>query len=162
MKSDKIIFLCIPVLLSLPVCIPSYLSAGEQLPVQKEPAVEISQPAEKPQESGKKKIIHLEPSASCISSSCHETMGKKKFPHAVGVNGNQCIICHQVVQEGIHTFSEIGPVTRPLCAKCHSKESMPPPEIKKKPPVVITGEAEMILHKPFQEGRGNVQEKQKK
>lgn len=153
MNSDKMIFLYVLVFLTFHIGIPSSLSAGEQSPARNESVVESGRPAETSSDRGGQKIIRLETGASCISLSCHDTMGKKKYLHAVGVNGKQCVICHHVAQEGIHAFSEIGPVTRPLCAKCHSEESTPPPENRKKPPVVISGDGELILHKPFQDGK---------
>lgn len=98
-------------------------------------------------------IISINTEDSCITSSCHADMGKKKYVHAVGVNGRQCIRCHEILKQGEHSFKKIPPVTFPICAKCHSEEFPTPADITGSPPKVIFENKEMKFHAPFAEGK---------
>lgn len=99
-------------------------------------------------------VIMLEPGSSCITSSCHAGMGKKKFVHATGVDSKLCTKCHEITKEGEHSFKEIPPDVRPLCSQCHSRELPAPIDIKGVPPKVIS-EDNLLFHKPFSEGKCN-------
>lgn len=103
--------------------------------------------------SAEDKIILPEPGASCIASSCHDNMGKKKYAHVIGIEGKRCVICHELLNEREHAFHKIPPVTKPLCSKCHSEEIPSPADLKKQPPKVISKSEELILHRPFAEGK---------
>ncbi|MEW6600956.1 MAG: cytochrome c3 family protein, partial [Nitrospirota bacterium] len=98
-------------------------------------------------------ILSINTEASCITSSCHAAMGKKKYVHAVGVDGRQCIRCHEILKQGEHSFKKIPPVTFPICSKCHSEEFSTPSDIKGSPPKVIYEDKEMKFHAPFAEGK---------
>jgi predicted CXXCH cytochrome family protein len=100
-----------------------------------------------------KDILLIDTEASCITSSCHADMGKKKYVHAIGVDGKQCKRCHEIVKQGEHSFKKLLSETYPLCAKCHSEEFTTPPDIKGTPPKVIFKDKEIKLHKPFAEGK---------
>ena len=52
---------------------------------------------------------------SCITTSCHATMGKEKFVHGP-VAAGECTSCH--VQKGKHKFKPITKVGQ-LCEQCH-------------------------------------------
>jgi predicted CXXCH cytochrome family protein len=100
-----------------------------------------------------KNAFPIDTEASCITSSCHADMGKKKYVHAVGVNSKYCNKCHEIVMEGEHRFKKIPSETHPLCSQCHSKESTVPADIKGSPPKVMTGDKKTKLHVPFAEGK---------
>lgn len=100
-----------------------------------------------------KDILLIDTEASCITSSCHADMGKKKYVHAIGVDGKQCKRCHEIVKQGEHALKKIPSVTYPLCAICHSEEFKTPADIKGSPPKVIFEDKEIKLHKPFAEGK---------
>jgi predicted CXXCH cytochrome family protein len=99
------------------------------------------------------KILVLEPGASCITTSCHQSMIKKKFIHAVGVDGMKCSRCHEQISQTRHEFRKISEVTIDMCAQCHRADAIPPADLKEQPPKVITGEEAKVLHKPFAEGK---------
>ncbi len=103
--------------------------------------------------SAEEALILLEPDASCITSSCHADMGKKKYVHAVGVDVKHCSKCHEVLNEGEHNFRKIPENTRSLCMKCHSQEFAKPADIKGLPPKVIKKDKKIIPHTPFAEGK---------
>lgn len=90
--------------------------------------------------------------ASCITSSCHADMGKKKYVHAVGVNIKYCNKCHEIEKEGEHSFKNLPLETRLLCAQCHSEEIAAPAEFEKTPPKVILKDGG-YFHEPFAEGK---------
>ena len=98
------------------------------------------------------KII-LIPDASCTSLACHADMGKKKSVHKIGVDGKLCIICHEIPEQGKHSFTKIPDNTRPLCGKCHSKETEAPKYLKASPPKVISQDEDVVQHEPFKEGK---------
>jgi len=100
-----------------------------------------------------KEAFPINAEATCITSSCHAEMGKKKFVHATGVNVKLCSKCHAIINEGEHRFKEIPPDVRPLCAQCHSEELSTPPDVKGAPPKVIIEDKGIILHAPFAEGK---------
>lgn len=102
--------------------------------------------------SAEDKIILLEPEASCITSSCHDNMGKKKYAHAIGVDGEKCTICHEQPGKDEHVFGKIPQVTELFCNKCHSEDTPPPPNLRKNPPKVILKNKELQLHAPFARG----------
>lgn len=103
--------------------------------------------------SAEEGTLKIDTEASCITSSCHSDMGKKKSVHAVGVNGILCYKCHEIVKQGEHRFKKIPSETRLLCSQCHSKESTVPAHIKGSPPKVMTGDKKTKLHVPFAEGK---------
>lgn len=103
--------------------------------------------------SAEEKILSIDTEASCITSSCHADLGKKKYVHRAGVDGKHCIKCHEAIKRGEHAFKKISPGTYPLCAQCHSEEFKTPSDIKGTPPKVIFEDKDMKLHKPFSEGR---------
>ena len=95
----------------------------------------------------------IDKEASCITASCHADIGKKKkFVHAVGVNTKFCNKCHEIVEEGIHSFKELPSDTSILCAQCHSEEFPTPTEFEKIPPKVIFSVKDN-LHDPFGKGK---------
>jgi predicted CXXCH cytochrome family protein len=105
------------------------------------------------------KIPPIDTGASCITSSCHEDIGKKKYVHGVGVDGKHCIKCHDVVNEGEHSFT-LPSKSIELCVQCHSGQYLAPSDIKGDPKkVVITmgdvfeGEMKTVFHRPFFEGK---------
>lgn len=100
-------------------------------------------------------IFPIEKDASCITSSCHEDMGKKKYVHLVGINRKYCYICHELAKEGEHRFIKLPPESNVLCAKCHSEHLKQPidlTEFRKAPPM-ITFEGVGYFHDPFAEGK---------
>jgi len=99
------------------------------------------------------KTIVLEPDASCINVSCHAGMVKKKYLHAIGVDGMKCSRCHEKRIEGRHDFKKIPDETMFLCAQCHRADVLPPKDLKKSPPKVLSTDAAKHLHKPFEEGK---------
>jgi predicted CXXCH cytochrome family protein len=80
-------------------------------------------------------------------------MGKKKSVHKIGVDGKLCIICHEIPEQGKHSFTKIPDNTRPLCGKCHSKETEAPKYLKASPPKVISQDEDVVQHEPFKEGK---------
>ena len=80
----------------------------------------------------------IEPGASCITESCHAGMGQKKYVHAVGVDGMKCNRCHETASEGKHVFNKIPDETMFLCAQCHKADVLPPEDLKKSPPRVLS------------------------
>jgi len=99
------------------------------------------------------KEIVLESGAPCINTSCHAGMEKKKYLHAIGVDGMKCDRCHEIVTPGRHDFKKIPPETVYLCSQCHKDDAIPPEGLKKSPPKVISENEEKKLHKPFAEGK---------
>ncbi len=103
-------------------------------------------------------IPAIDTEASCITSSCHDSMGKKKYVHGVGVNGKHCTKCHKVAQKGEHTFTMPSKAVE-ICAQCHSGKYIAPSDIKGKPPLIIAGDdifeegQETQFHEPFAEGK---------
>lgn len=55
---------------------------------------------------------------SCVTSSCHDQMGKAKFVHGPAAVG-ECTYCHE--QTGKHEFKPIGDVGG-LCYQCHIRQ----------------------------------------
>lgn len=100
----------------------------------------------------------IDTESSCVTNECHDSMGKKKFVHGVGVNGKNCIKCHMVEEKGAHRFG-LPPTAIELCAQCHSGEYIAPSDIEGTPPKIIAStdvfeEGEKTgLHKPFKEGK---------
>lgn len=94
----------------------------------------------------------IDTAASCITTSCHADMGKKKYVHAVGVNSKYCNKCHEIEKEGEHSFKKLPLETRLLCVQCHSEEIAAPVELDKSPPKVIPKDGG-YLHAPFAEGK---------
>jgi predicted CXXCH cytochrome family protein len=115
------------------------------------PAVTTSIIIEDKKESLKKLV--LEPGASCITASCHTGMEKKKYVHEIGVDGMKCSRCHETKTEGSHDFKKIPAEMMYLCAQCHRADVLPPKDVKKSPPQVISEDKARKLHKPFAEGR---------
>ncbi len=103
--------------------------------------------------SGAEKLLYIDTEASCISLKCHDTMGKKKYVHAIGVDGLKCTRCHEIITDGEHRFKALPPKTERLCEMCHSNKFTTPSEIKKNPPKVLPIEKEAFAHKPFFEGQ---------
>jgi predicted CXXCH cytochrome family protein len=103
--------------------------------------------------SAEKKVLMIDTEASCITSSCHENMGKKKYIHQAGIDPLHCNRCHEIVREGEHTFKPLPSETRLLCAQCHSKDAKPPKDIKGIPPKVIFEDKEAKFHPLFAQGR---------
>jgi predicted CXXCH cytochrome family protein len=108
--------------------------------------------------SSVKDIPPIDTEASCVAASCHDGMGKKKFVHGVGVDGNHCTKCHKVVRKGEHTFT-LPERTIEVCAQCHSGQYIAPPDVKGDAPEIISagdvfeeGEDPMF-HVPFAEGK---------
>jgi predicted CXXCH cytochrome family protein len=97
--------------------------------------------------------VNIEEGASCISAECHSNLSKKKFVHAVGVNGFFCTRCHEFKSRGKHIFKKMPEITRPICARCHSEEFGTPEEVRGTPTKVIRKGQEQKKHKPFAEGR---------
>jgi len=62
--------------------------------------------------------ITLTPGESCLSSSCHADIGKKKYVHPEAENGNKCTGCHQALDPARHDFS-LPAKKGDLCANCH-------------------------------------------
>lgn len=106
-----------------------------------------------PYTSAQETILQIDTDASCITSDCHRNMGKKKYVHAIGVDGKLCTKCHRITEKGQHRFEKISTVTGPLCAQCHSKNIETPPYVKGSPPKVISKYKELKSHKPFAEGK---------
>ncbi len=98
-------------------------------------------------------IFPIKANSSCISSSCHAEMGKKKYIHAVGITPKNCNKCHTLNKEDEHSFTPIPTEARTLCVQCHSDDKSKPSDVTGKPPKVISEETELILHAPFKEGR---------
>lgn len=94
----------------------------------------------------------IDSAVSCITSSCHADMGKKKYSHEVGVNKKYCNKCHEIEKEGEHSFKILPLETRLLCVQCHSEEIAAPPELEKSPPKVIVKDGG-YFHAPFAEGK---------
>jgi predicted CXXCH cytochrome family protein len=89
--------------------------------------------------------------ASCITSSCHADMAKKKYSHEVGVNKKYCNKCHEIEKEGEHSFKKLPLEVRILCIECHSKDIASSVEFEKSPPKVIVKDGG-YFHAPFAEG----------
>ena len=115
------------------------------------PPVQNGNPAEDTEEF--LKLVVLEPGASCITESCHASMEQKKYIHAVGVDGMKCSRCHELLTEDRHAFKKIPPETMFLCAQCHSADALPPEDLIKSPPKVLSENEAKLLHKPFAEGK---------
>ncbi len=94
----------------------------------------------------------IDTAASCITTSCHADMGKKKYVHEVGVNSKYCNKCHEIKKEGEHSFNKLPLETRILCAQCHSEDIAAPAELEKRPPKVIFKDTQ-YFHAPFAEGK---------
>jgi predicted CXXCH cytochrome family protein len=98
------------------------------------------------------KII-LKPGASCITASCHQGMEKKKYVHAIGVDGMKCNRCHEILTEGKHDFKKIPAEAMFLCSQCHRADVLAPEDVTESPPKVISDDSANKLHKPFAEGK---------
>jgi len=146
MKNSPFNFVIFIFIISLLILQASSLQ-GEDVSVVPEPGL-----SEKITKERLKDIV-LEPGASCISESCHAGMEKKKYIHAIGVDGMKCDRCHEVTTPGRHDFRAIPAETMPLCAQCHRADVIPPEGLKKTPPKVIAEEEEKKPHKPFAEGK---------
>ena len=109
-----------------------------------------------PSSPASEKTLFIDTSASCITSSCHEDMGKKKYIHTAGLDPMHCRRCHKIVREGEHVFKKIPSETRSLCSQCHSRHSSPPPDIKEVPPKIIFKDDGVKFHPLF--GRGECTE----
>jgi predicted CXXCH cytochrome family protein len=131
---------------SLSLLLAASLKAEDQK-VTPEPGMPEKIPAERLKE------IVLEPGASCINPSCHAGMEKKKYLHAIGIDGMKCDRCHEIITQGRHDFKKIPPETVTLCSQCHRADTIPPEGLKKSPPKVISEDAENKPHKPFAEGK---------
>ena len=68
--------------------------------------------------SAEKKVISIDTDASCITSSCHTGMAKKKYIHVPASEGENCITCHEVLTAGEHRFKLTSEVET-LCFNCH-------------------------------------------
>jgi predicted CXXCH cytochrome family protein len=99
------------------------------------------------------KILSIDTDASCITDKCHDTMGKKRFIHKAGIDPLQCKRCHEIERQGEHTFKQLPTDTRTLCAPCHERGAVPPPDIKESPPRVIFEDESTRFHEPFAEGK---------
>ncbi|MBI5666286.1 MAG: cytochrome c3 family protein [Nitrospirae bacterium] len=99
------------------------------------------------------KEVVIEPGASCINASCHADMEKKKYIHAIGVDGLKCNRCHEIITEGKHVFNKLPPETVAICSQCHKIDVIPPEGLKKSPPKVILEDEKNRPHKPFAEGK---------
>lgn len=146
MKNGLINTILIIIIMSLSMLVAASLNGDVSAPVQ---GPEMS---EKPTKEQLKEII-IESGASCINTSCHAGMEKKKYIHAIGVDGMKCDRCHELMTQGRHDFKAIPPETMPLCAQCHREDVIPPEGLKKTPPKVISGDEEYKPHKPFAEGK---------
>ena len=103
--------------------------------------------------SAQKNAFQIDTDASCVTSSCHADMGKKKYVHEAAREGTGCALCHEVLKPGEHSFKEIPPDVVPLCAQCHSEEHLPPANLKGAPKKVLKNDLEIKFHKPFSEGK---------
>ena len=101
---------------------------------------------------GEEKLLYIDTDASCISMKCHDTMGKKEYVHKIGVDGVQCKRCHTLITNGEHRFKSLPQKTERLCEQCHSKEIIPPSELKELPPKVLPFDKNAFTHKPFTDG----------
>jgi len=106
-----------------------------------------------PSKAQNDKVILIDPDASCITSECHASMGKKKYIHAVGIDPSKCRRCHIIQTAGKHIFKPIAAETGPICAQCHDKNTTPPADLTGNPPIVMSTGKESTLHKPFAEGK---------
>ncbi len=149
------VFLMLSFLLSLSVKVYAQDAAQPlepEIPSQDSPPLTGPEAAAINVEEYLKELV-LEPGASCITASCHGEMEKKKYVHAIGVDGMKCDRCHVLITEGKHRFKDIPPETATLCAQCHRADVIPPPELKKTPPKVISEDEAQELHEPFAEGK---------
>lgn len=103
--------------------------------------------------SGEEKVLLIDTNASCITASCHDGIGKKKYVHAAGVDPALCKSCHEVVRQGEHSFNKIPPETAYLCAPCHSSTSTIQTEADVSPPKVMGLDGNTQSHMPFAEGK---------
>ena len=102
-------------------------------------------------------IPPIDTDASCITSSCHAGMGKKKYVHGVGVNPKHCVKCHGVVSKTEHKF-RLPEKSVELCVQCHSGQYIMPPDIKGDAPEIMDvdlfEEGEFTyFHSPFSKGK---------
>lgn len=69
--------------------------------------------------SGKgKKVVDISGQPSCQTSSCHAEMGTKEFVHEAASDGDGCTDCHEMPQEGRHSFRLVAEGSE-LCYECH-------------------------------------------
>ncbi|PKL52184.1 MAG: hypothetical protein CVV37_02490 [Nitrospira bacterium HGW-Nitrospira-1] len=69
-----------------------------------------------------KKAFQTDTAASCITSSCHAAMGKKKHIHQPAGSGEGCAICHEVLMKGEHGF-KLQTSAPELCYQCHENKA---------------------------------------
>ncbi|MEK6528272.1 MAG: cytochrome c3 family protein [Nitrospirota bacterium] len=88
------------------------------------------------------KAFDISAETSCITSSCHTDMGKKRFIHEPARDGEGCSLCHEINKKGEHLFKlQIKPPE--LCYQCHENKS----EKKYKHPPTEAGQC-LMCHNP--------------
>lgn len=65
-----------------------------------------------------KKVFSIPAQESCVNASCHADLAKKKFIHKPASDGSLCLGCHQMPEEGKHSF-KLTMEGGDLCAVCH-------------------------------------------
>jgi len=66
-------------------------------------------------------IFSINTEASCITSTCHQAIGKKAHIHPP-VSGETCTVCHEVLKKGEHGFKLQMSVPE-LCYQCHENKA---------------------------------------
>ena len=67
-----------------------------------------------------KKGFDIDTAASCVTSSCHSEIAKKKHVHEAAMDGGTCTeACHQPSAKNRHAFSPLPSNLSDLCFQCH-------------------------------------------
>src|SRR3989304_3379359 len=67
-----------------------------------------------------KKGFDIDTAASCVTSSCHSEIAKKKHVHEAAMDGGTCTeVCHQPSAKNRHAFSPLPSNLSDLCFQCH-------------------------------------------
>jgi len=103
--------------------------------------------------AAEKQPVYIGNEASCITATCHARMGAEEYIHAAGLDPRLCTQCHEMKNPKEHRFEKLPEMTKHLCAKCHSGELPSGVKFNRQPPAVIFEDKEIVLHKPFAEGK---------
>lgn len=62
----------------------------------------------------------IDTTASCVTSSCHADVSKKKHVHEAARDGGTCTeVCHQPTEKNRHVFSPLPSNLSDICFQCH-------------------------------------------
>jgi predicted CXXCH cytochrome family protein len=73
-----------------------------------------------PSAVAQKKGFQIDTAASCVTSSCHAEVSKKKHVHEAARDGGTCTeVCHQPTEKNLHQFSPLPSNLSDTCFQCH-------------------------------------------